>query len=468
MKKEKEAVIVVDLGFGDAGKGTMIDWLGRTRAAHTVVRFNGGGQAGHNVITSDGRHHTFSQFGSATFVPGVRTHHSRFMLVNPLAMMQEERVLRTKGVTDAFARTTISAEAPVVTIFQRAANRLRELGRGDGRHGSCGMGIGETMADMRDRPDLTVRVGDLLVGGDDLAGKLARVQEYKPSQMREAIRHCRERGIGAEEIGSLEDGRTVGTYLDAFGEFVRRAVIVEDGYLGHLLAEPGVVLFEGAQGVLLDEVRGFHPYTTWSNCTFGNALFLLAEHRYDGDLTRLGVVRAYATRHGPGPFVTEDAALGKLLPDMHNRMDDWQRNFRVGWFDAVATRYAVAACGGADALAVTCVDRMARQATEWRICDAYAFDIDGDDPVRHFERSMSRFGYLASDIRLGPDRDLTHQEALTRFLLDAKPVYGGPAHAAGNALRWVDDHLDRIASTVGVPIRALSFGPTADDKRSRG
>src|ERR1051325_6458376 len=154
------AHIVVDLTFGDAGKGTITDLLARTRPVHTVIRFNGGAQAGHNVIAPDGRHHTFSQFGSAPLVPGVRTHLSRHMILNPLSMLVEERKLAAIGVADAFERTTISAEALVITPFQRAVNRLREMSRGEGRHGSCGMGIGETAMDANVIGATVVRAGD--------------------------------------------------------------------------------------------------------------------------------------------------------------------------------------------------------------------------------------------------------------------------------------------------------------------
>src|SRR5579884_2426180 len=97
----RRAICIADLGFGDAGKGTITDYLCRRLNAHTVVRYNGGPQAAHTVVTSDGRYHTFSQFGSGTLVPNVKTLLSRFMLINPLHMLKEERHLRELGVTDA-------------------------------------------------------------------------------------------------------------------------------------------------------------------------------------------------------------------------------------------------------------------------------------------------------------------------------------------------------------------------------
>ena len=95
-------------------------------------------------MTADGRHHTFAQFGSGTFTPGVRTHLSRFVLVDPLALAAEAAHLARIGVPDALDRLTVDRDALLVTPYHQAANRARELARGEDRHGSCGMGIGET------------------------------------------------------------------------------------------------------------------------------------------------------------------------------------------------------------------------------------------------------------------------------------------------------------------------------------
>lgn len=462
----REACIVADLGFGDAGKGSIVDYLARTRRAHAVIRFNGGSQAAHNVVAPDGTHHTFAQFGSATLVPGVRTHLSRHMIVNPPAMLVEADVLRKKGVADAFARTTISAEALVITPYQRAANRLRELARDEGRHGSCGQGIGETAADALALGRSVVRAGDFR-DPSALRRKLRWLQAHKRQQLRDTIERCRGIPAAADEIAWLEGAVLPDGYARSLGEFARLARVVDDAWLGEILRRPGTVVFEGAQGVLLDEWRGFHPYTTWSTCTFENALGLLAEHGYDGRVERLGVVRAYATRHGPGPFVTEDAALTAAIPDMHNRMDDWQRGFRVGWFDAVATRYAMASCGGVDALAVTCLDRLGGIG-DWRRCEAYvmpdAVRRAGDEEF--FVHADGRPD-VATDIRLGPARDLAYQEALTAALGRASPWYGSSASAADHAAR-ADEHLGRIASALRAPIRIVSSGPGPGDKRTFG
>ena len=115
------ASAVVDLGFGDSGKGLATDWLVRTTGADVVVRFNGGAQAGHNVVTPDGRHHTFSQLGAGSFVEGVRTFLSRDVVVHPTALVREAAVLAERGVPDPLARVAVSERALVITPFHQAA-----------------------------------------------------------------------------------------------------------------------------------------------------------------------------------------------------------------------------------------------------------------------------------------------------------------------------------------------------------
>ena len=112
------------------------------------------------MVTADGRHHTFAQFGSGSFTPGVRTHLSRFVLVDPLAMAAEAAHLASVGVPDALDRLTVDRDALLATPYHRAANRARELARGRDRHGSCGMGIGETVRYALEHPADAPRVAD--------------------------------------------------------------------------------------------------------------------------------------------------------------------------------------------------------------------------------------------------------------------------------------------------------------------
>lgn len=141
----------------------------------------------------------------------------------------------------------------------------------------------------------------------------------------------------------------------SFREFVETVNVVSDEEFNTLIRANDTV-FEGAQGVLLDQLYGFFPHCTRSKCTFENAETLLREAGFEGQTTRVGLLRGYGTRHGAGPLMTEDTNL-RIAP-CHNQTNPWQGNFRSGWFDAVAARYALSAVGGVDLLAITNLDRM--------------------------------------------------------------------------------------------------------------
>ena len=408
-------VIVVDLGYGDAGKGTVVDWLcsrQEGRPVRMVVRFNGGAQAAHNVVTRDGRHHAFAQFGAGTFASGVRTHLSRFVLIDPLAVAAEAAHLASLGVAGALDLLTVDRDALLATPYHQAANRARELARGVGRHGSCGMGIGETASYALAHPQDAPRAGDC-AAPRLLARKLATL---------------RDRLTG--ELGPLV-APPPAHICDAYRAFASRVRLVDGSYLARLL-RAGPVVFEGAQGVLLDEWRGFHPYTTWSTTTFANAEQLLAEAGQQA--IRLGVTRCHMTRHGPGPFVTEDPGLD--LPEPHNGRNQWQGSFRTGHLDAVALRYAIEVADGVDAIALTHLDTAARH-SELRICRSY----------QAAGRSLTR-------LPAGPPRDLDYQKRLTRMLLATRPVYSDPG----------GDWAHVIEQETGAPAVLRSHGPTAADK----
>jgi len=353
------AFLVIGLGYGDEGKGSWVDHLVRTHGVRYVVRFNGGAQALHHVVTSEGIVHGFAQFGSGTFVPGTMTCLSRFMLIEPQALLTEAGVLEEKGIVDPTRRLIVSENAPVITPFHRLLNRIQEVARGQKRHGSCGFGIGVTQADVETLGDKAVRVRDLLDG--DLKEKLQWHQERK---CREAEMFAAPDNEGLRRTLSNVD---IPFYEKLFQEFAQSVNVESDIEFGSLIRSNDTV-FEGAQGVLLDQSHGFFPYCTRSNTAFQNAEKLLEEAGFRGSRRRIGLLRGYATRHGPGPFVTEDHNLA--VSKCHNSHGEWQGPFRLGWFDAVAGRYGLEAAGGVDQLVITNVDRL-RHLETLRICESY-------------------------------------------------------------------------------------------------
>ncbi|WP_433633100.1 adenylosuccinate synthetase [Nocardia sp. CA-120079] len=403
-------IIVLDLGFGDAGKGATVDWLCSPEAGldvSAVVRFNGGAQAAHNVI-ADGRHHTFAQFGSGTF-SGVPTLLSRHMLVEPIALARESRQLAALGVRDPLSLLRIDGRALLTTPIHIAANRAREDARGSSRHGSCGRGIGETASYALEYDAPTV--SDCL-RPDVLYAKLqAMAAHYGPLIAPSAHRY--------EAIREL---------VDMYREFAT-AVRIVDGTDLACLAQRGRLIFEGAQGVLLDEWRGFHPYTTWSTVEPRNARALLAE--IDSSAYTLGVTRTYLTRHGAGPFPTEDPTM--TIPEPHNTTGPYQGHFRRGHLDPILLRYAIEVCGGIDGIALTHLDARGTGYAATGYATARGV-IDRLEPGRW--------------------QDLDHQRDLTALLTRADPIL---AAAPTDPVPWLERQL-------GAPIVLTADGP---DRRNR-
>jgi adenylosuccinate synthase len=377
--------------------------------------------------------HAFAQFGSGTFA-GTPTFLSRFMLVDPLALTAEAEHLRRLGVPDPLALLTVDREALLTTPYHRAANQAREEARGSGRHGSCGMGIGETARYALEYPLDAPRAGDLTA----------------PAALRRKLTLLRDRLAGSAGAGPSA-APLPQDVADVFRAVAARLTLAGEGDLARLLRR-GPAVFEGAQGVLLDEWRGFHPYTTWSTTTFANAETLLAEAGLAGTeagtgagpAVRLGVTRTYQTRHGPGPFPTADPALAVTEP--HNGDGRWQGPFRAGHLDAVALGYACAVTGGVDAVALTHLDTARRLAAghgAQRLRVGRGYRIGG--------RTVPR-------LEPGPPQDLDYQRLLTETLLAARPVYDagdGPAP---------EDWPDVVAEIAHAPVAVCSYGPAAGDK----
>jgi adenylosuccinate synthase len=434
------AFLVHDLGFGDAGKGTTVDFLVRDRGARLVVRTNGGAQAGHAVVAEDGRAHVFSQFGAGTFVPGVRTHLAEATLVHPTALLVEATRLAAIGVGDALARLTIAESARIITPYHQAANHLRERARGAERHGTCGVGVGETVRDALDAPAEVLRARDL--GGDRALSRARRAQERLRASLAEERRALAQDPAARADLDVLDDVDIAARWADAVRPCA--ACVVPDHAIDRALGN-GPVVLEGAQGVLLDERVGFHPHTTWSDCTAHAQHRWLDEHGAAGERQTLGVLRTYATRHGEGPFPTEHAALRPRVPEAHNDDHGAQGTFRVGWLDLVLARYALTE-SRADALVLTHLDRVA---PPFRVAIAY----EG----AHDEALFVRDGDArAVSLRAG---DLDHQERLGRALGAVRPVLEA-VETAEALVALVERALDR-------PVALTSSGPTARAKAWR-
>jgi adenylosuccinate synthase len=411
------AVVTVGLGFGDEGKGATVDFLCRRLGADLVVRYCGGAQAAHNVVLPDGRRHVFAQFGAGTLA-GVPTYIGPQVVINPTALVREADHLKRLGVADPFATLTVHPDAPVSTFFHQSLNRLRERARGDRPHGSCGQGIGEARHDWLRHGSDAVRARDL-EDGPRLRRKLELLRQRTLLELQGLARSVADHGETADllNVGS----EAVAERLLEIGRWVRFADEVPHCELA---------VFEGAQGVLLDEWYGFHPHTTWSTVTAHHALELALQAKA-GRVFTMGVTRAFTTRHGAGPLPTYDPELTTRLTDTGNPRNPWQGDLRVGWLDLALLRYAVAAAGPLDGLAVTWLDHAER----CKVSTGYQ-DVTGFTPPAF--------------------PDLEWQEGLNRVLESAEPVYREITRR---------DLLETLAEVAPIAIEA--YGPTFRDRELR-
>jgi adenylosuccinate synthase len=327
----------------------------------------------------------------------------------------------------------VSENAPVITPMNRYLNRVMETIRGAGRHGSCGFGIGITQADVEGLGDDALYVRDLRRDGG--RAKLTRLYELKRAKLGELdTSRC-------PDLVERFDGINLDAYADLFRRFYHDVrVISEEEFLEEIRDNDTV--FEGAQGVLLDQQHGFFPHCTRSNCTFENPLRLLSEAEFQGDITRVGLLRGYATRHGAGPFPTEDPTL--VVPPCHNHTNDWQGHFRNGWFDGVSARYALEVTGGVDCLAITNLDRM-DALPDIKICESYESTADAE---------FLRNGSIPL---VGDDLDVLARR--TAEICKAVPRYVNVKGWADGNLSNRDTYLDTLEEIMNHEIHAFSVSP---------
>jgi adenylosuccinate synthase len=430
--------VVVDLGVGDAGNGTVVDALcgpdGPAARAGTrvqaVLRFNGGAQAAHTVVLPDGRRHTFSQFGAGT-LRGVPTLLSRHALVDPVALGAEAATLARLGVADPMALVAADAAALLTTPWHVAVDLARERAHGAGAPGSCGRGAEEVVAFATEHPELAPRVGDA-AAPRRLRRRLSALAEWARAAVAD---------LG--DVPGLPALPRVSHVADVYGSLTALVEAVDGTDLLRRLVAGGPVVLEGTRGVLLDERYGFHPHVTRSSTTPRHALDLLLEAGAGAGVTCWGVTGSYATRYGAGPLVTEEAALARLLPEPDAAAVRRQGRFRAGYLDLVALRYARDAAGRVDALAVTDLDRLGALAAAGRLLVAAAWRTPDGALLERLP------------VALGPD--LPGQRRLTELVGACEPILvPAPADRA--------EFARLLAAEVGLPVVLTSDGPTSRDK----
>jgi adenylosuccinate synthase len=319
---KKSATVIIGAGFGDEGKGLLTDWAAAPFGADgLVVRFNGGAQAGHTVVLPDGTRHVHSHLGSGALA-GAATFLSRFFVSNPLLFEREIAELEKKrpGAPVVLA----DPSGLVTTPYDMLINQFAEQSRGPKKHGSCGVGFGETI-ERNLRPDLSTTVADL-ADRKALSRKLDKIRrEWAPRRLA-ALGIAT---LSAEQREILNAAGLKNNFLDAAARFFERVRLAPRG----IPQTAGHLIFEGAQGLLLDQDIGWFPHVTRSNTGLKNVLALAAESEIR-ELEAVYATRCYATRHGAGPLPHElPAPPFKGIRDDTNIHNRYQGDLRFAWLD---------------------------------------------------------------------------------------------------------------------------------------
>ncbi|MGI0117986.1 adenylosuccinate synthase [Zooshikella sp. RANM57] len=316
-------VVVLGTQWGDEGKGKIVDLL--TEEVSAVARYQGGHNAGHTLVI-DGQKTVLHLIPSGILRDGVMCYIGNGVVLSPEALLKELKELEDKGVP-ARDRLRLSPSCPLILPFHTALDQAREQARGNNKIGTTGRGIGPAYEDKVSRRGL--RLGDLL-NHNRFADKLQEVMEYHNFVLQH---YYKADALDFREV--LDDTLAMGDAMQPMIEDVTATL--------HQYRQQGKnILFEGAQGALLDIDHGTYPFVTSSNTTAGG----VATGSGFGPLYLdyvLGITKAYTTRVGSGPFPTElSCETGRHLATKGNEFGATTgRPRRCGWFDAVALRYAV-------------------------------------------------------------------------------------------------------------------------------
>jgi adenylosuccinate synthase len=427
--------IVIGAQWGDEGKGRVVDLLADT--SDLVARVNGGDNAGHTVTVGE-KIYKLHLIPSGIIHPNTTGVMGSGMVLNPMTLVEEIAMLREAGVNISPERLWISDAAHLITPLHRLLDRVKDAALGSGQIGTTGRGIGPAYADKAARRGL--RAGEIL----DSTGFEERVRDHFHEVGRQLMDWYGQPANDLDEMMTdfLEKARQLRPYIRRIGSMVRAA-----------LASDKVILVEGAQGTLLDIDQGTYPYVTSSFTTAGGVPNALGVGLHPARKI-IGVVKAFQTRVGAGPFPTElegDIA-GHLRGTGKNPWDEFGtttgRPRRVGWLDLVLLRYAHEVNGFTE-LFITKLDVLSGL-EEIRVCARY----------RRNNREMASLDF-SGDARLLSGCEPLF-ETLPGWEVDLRGCRAMEdlPEAARTYIRFIEDQVQ-------IPVKYISVGPERTDLMMR-
>lgn len=417
-------VTVVGTQWGDEGKGKIVDWL--SQRADVVVRFQGGHNAGHTLVI-DNVTFKLSLLPSGVVRPGKLSVIGNGVVVDPWALLEEIDRIEQQGVTVSPDRLRIAENACLILPFHGELDRLRENASGVKKIGTTGRGIGPAYED---------KVGRRAIRLCDLTDPLELASRLETSvSHHNALR----RGFGFPLIDTQQ-------ILEKLLEVVPRLLPYLDSvsYLMEKVRRQGDrILFEGAQGAMLDIDHGTYPYVTSSNTVAGTVAAGCGTSPKSAGYV-LGITKAYTTRVGHGPFPSELMDVtGRLLGERGKEFGTVTgRRRRCGWFDAAMVRQAVQV-GGVDGIALTKLDVL-DGLDDLKICVGYDFD---GETFEYFPSSQK----IQANIR-------PNYESLKGWSQSTQGVRSW-ADLPATAVKYIR----RVEELIGVPVTLLSTSPERED-----
>ncbi|MGD1926161.1 MAG: adenylosuccinate synthase [Paracoccaceae bacterium] len=417
-------VVVVGAQWGDEGKGKIVDWL--SERADVIARFQGGHNAGHTLVI-DGAGYKLHALPSGVVRGGKLSIIGNGVVLDPWHLLEEIETVRAQGIEISPETLQIAENTPLILPLHAELDRMRETANTTAKIGTTGRGIGPAYEDKVGRR--SVRVADL-ADEDTLDARLERSCAHH-----DALR----RGLGAEAIdrvGLKAALLEIAPKILPFAATVWRT-------LAHQRKDGARILFEGAQGALLDVDFGTYPFVTSSNTMAGMAATGTGVGPNSIDFT-LGIVKAYTTRVGEGPFPTElDDADGQRLGERgHEFGTTTGRKRRCGWFDATLVRQTCTV-SGVNGIALTKLDVLDGFET-LRICTGYRLD---GEVIDHLPTAAA-------------------QQARVEPIYEEMP---GWSESTERARRWLDlpaeaiKYIKRVEELIETPVALLSTSPERED-----
>lgn len=319
----KTVKVVIGAGYGDEGKGLFTQYFSSMSDKNIVIRFNGGAQAGHTIISENGERHVFGHFTANSFLKNAKGYLSKHFIVNPIMYLKELEQLNNLGF---YPTTACHSQAYITTPYDMIINQWLEFSRGINlRHGSCGLGIGETVH-RNEVAQHNFQIKDI-ISNVNLYDKMVELREFFKIRVKQLNLS---EYLDKNEIVLSDD--LINNFISDIEELKKTLICGIDKLSDSYFDEYDIV-FEGAQGLLLDQIMGGFPHVTRSNTGLKNVIDICVENNIS-DIEVLYATRCYKTRHGAGVLKNElEGKPYKNIVDETNIDNEFQGSLRFAYID---------------------------------------------------------------------------------------------------------------------------------------